>query len=437
VVSAVDARGSTAYGRVVSAVADLRSRARQLSFILRPAFRLGNRLGDPQIAYTIGTARSRVRGFDAPTFDSPVEMEWARSDLDVRHQFQLQSVFRPFRDARVLLFIYGRLQSGLPYTPIVGSDVNGDALPNDRAFVFDPARVSDPALADGMHALLTNAPSSVRRCLEQQLNQPAARNSCETPWTAALNLSLRLSGQQLLHLPRLDLTINFANPLGGIDQLAHGSAHLHGWGAPATPDPVLYTVHGFDPTTKQFRYEVNPRFGNTLPQSSTLRAPFRMTVTAALDLGRNITTQQLDRWLLPGRAGHPGERLSKDVLKRRLERQVPDPYAELLGQSDSLLLSKDQVARLKQVDARYSARMDSTWNSLATLLTGLPDRFDVSAAFHTWDTGIDDAWELTRQDIRRELPGILSAEQLATLGGLAGQLWKAPGRLHLRLSLPG
>ncbi len=437
VVSAVDARTSNAYGRVVSAVADLRSRARQLTFIVRPSIRLGNRIGDPLLAYTIGTARSRARGFDAPTFDSPVDAEWARSDLDVRHQFQLQTVFRPFGNFGVLLFIYGRLQSGLPYTPLVGSDVNGDALPNDRAFVFDPARATDPALADGMRALLTNAPASVQRCLARQLNQPASRDSCETPWTAALNLSLRLSGQQLLHLPRLDLTVNFANPLGGIDQLAHGSAHLHGWGAPATPDPVLYTVHGFDPATHSFRYEVNPRFGNSQPQSSTLRAPFRMTVTASLDLGRSIPAQQLDRWLLPGRAGHPGERIGKDALRRRLERQVPDPYAELLGQSDSLLLSKDQVARLKQVEARYTARMDSTWNTLATLLTGLPDRFDLSAAYRSWDSGIDDAWEVTRQDIRRELPGVLSAEQLATLGGWAGQLWRAPGRVHIRLSLPG
>src|SRR2546425_7254168 len=37
----------------------------------------------------------------------------------------------------------GRLTSGAPFTPVVGSDINGDGARNDRAFIFVPATAPD------------------------------------------------------------------------------------------------------------------------------------------------------------------------------------------------------------------------------------------------------------------------------------------------------
>ncbi len=434
-VSPVDARLSTAFGRVVSRVADLRSLSKQLTLTFRPTVSLNHRIGDPMIAYTLSSTRALQRGFDAATFDTPTTAEWARGDFDVRHQFVIQTVFRPFGDTRALVFLVGHVQSGLPFTPMVGSDVNGDGLANDRAFIFDPATAPDANVARDLRALISSASPGVRHCLERQLGRPAGRNSCSGPWTTQLNAGVRLSGEQLLHLSRLDFTLNLANISSGLDQLLHGNNHMHGWGAAASPDPTLYVVRGFDPTTQRFTYQVNPRFGVTLPALTTLRAPFRLTLDVHIDLGRSLPRQELNRWLLPGRNGHAGPRMNAATLRSRLERQVPDPYTELLGASDSLLLSAAQVGELRHVDSQYQHAMDSVWTNLADLLTSLPDDFDAAAAYRTMDAGIDDAWELTRQDVLAHLKQILSPDQLVTVGGWAGQLYRAPGRVHIRLFL--
>jgi hypothetical protein len=90
-------------------------------------------------------------------------VEWGRSDLERRHNVvgSLSWFVRPWLDLTSVV----RVSSGTPYTPRVGSDINGDGARNDRAFVFDPADVraaGDTALAkrhgaphrgdDGQHA---------------------------------------------------------------------------------------------------------------------------------------------------------------------------------------------------------------------------------------------------------------------------------------------
>jgi hypothetical protein len=326
------------------------------------------------------------------------------------------------------------LLSGLPYTPLVGSDVNGDGLANDRAFIFNPATVSDPSLAAGMRSLLATATPSVRHCLLSQLGTPAGRSSCEGPWTAALNASLRLSGEQLLHTPRMDVTINLANPLGGLDQLLHGQNDLHGWGTSALPDRTLYTVRGFDPSANRFLYDVNQRFGSTRPSSNTLRAPFRLTLDVSFDIARSIPEQQLERWLRPGRNGRPGNRPTAEDLLKRFQRTVPDAYAELLAQSDSLLVSDAQVAALQQAQNRYRARVDSLWRDLSGYIAGLEDHYDLEAASRRVDATTDDVWEFSRLDVQQQLTRILAPAQTTQLSGWAGILFRAHDRLHIRLA---
>ena len=430
------ARRSASFGQVTEIVSDLRSRSGQVVVDLRPYVPAALRpsFGDVDLSYTLTDIRAQQRGFDGATFGAPGSVEWARGDLDSRHQLLAQWVFRPLRDGRIITFASARIRSGLPFTPMVASDINGDGLANDRAFVFDPARVTDTALAAGLRALTSSAPKRLRECLTKQLSNAAGRNSCEGPWVASMNLGVRLSGQQLLHLPRADVTLNLTNPLGGLDQLLHGADHLRGWGAPAAPDPTLYTVRGFDPVSSQFRYLVNPRFGATSPATSTLRAPFRLTLDVAVDIARPVSEQQLDRWLQPGRSGRPGSKLTAIELTRRYERVVPDPYGELLQQSDSLLLSDIEAQQIQGVRVRYRARADSVWTRLGSFLGNLPDRYDFDEVAKRTDDTIDDVWEMTRRDVQDELPRILAPAQLALLNGWAGQLFRARDRLHIRLA---
>lgn len=439
-VSAVAARRAAGFGRVVDVVSDLRSQSTQAIVSLRPYIANAIRpyFGDVNIAYTLTDIRAQQRGFDGAAFGDPALREWARGDLDARHMFVAQWVFRPLGDGRLIAFMYGRAQSGLPYTPLVGSDVNGDGLANDRAFVFDPsAKNLDPSTAAGMASLLASSSSRVRDCLASQLGRAAGRNSCEGPWTTAMNIGVRMNGAQLLHTPRMDVTVNLANPLGGLDQLLHGANNLRGWGAPATPDRMLYTVRGYDPSASRFLYTVNPRFGSTNPSASTLRAPFRLTLDIQLDVARSLPEQQLDRWLRPGRAGQPGPRITAADFTRRYQRTVPDPYGELLQQSDSLLLSPAQVEQLQGVRTAYRTRVDAMWTDLGNYLGSLGDTYDFDAAAKRTDDTIDDIWEITRLDVQKNLGTILAPAQTALLGGWAGQLFRSRDRVHIRLSPRG
>jgi hypothetical protein len=252
-----------------------------------------------------------------------------------------------------------------------------------------------------------------------------------------MNIGLRMSGQQLLHTPRMDVSLNLTNPLGGLDQLLHGANDLHGWGAAAIPDRTLYTVRGFDPATNRFLYTVNPRFGSTRPSSTTLRSPFRLTLDVQVDIARSMPEQQLDRWLRPGRAGRSGTRVTAADFTRRYQRTVPDAYGELLQQTDSLLLSTAQAAQIQAVRTAYRSRIDAMWNDLGNYLGSLGDTYDFDAVVKRTDDTIDQIWEISRLDVQKNLSEILAPAQQTLLSGWAKVLFDARDRVHIRLSPRG
>ena len=434
-VSPSDARVSSHYARVVSARADGRSVSKQATLTISPNLASSN-FANFYVAggYTLSSIRALQRGFDATTFNSPAERTWTRGDLDARHQLLLQA---GYATNNITFTMLGRLQSGLPFTPVVSGDVNGDGIANDRAFVFDPARVGDPALAQGMRDLIASSPSSVRSCLSRQFSHPAAAASCEGPWTASLNTRLGFNGDGRRLSRRVNVGINLANPLGGLDQLIHGSNDLRGWGTASAPDPVLFNVRGWDPAMKRFQYSVNPRFGNTRPSATTLRAPFRLTLDVSVDIGRPTEEQQVDRWLKPGRDGRRGPKADVQDLKRRYERNVPDLYGLVLQQSDSLLLSREQAEALQKARAAYRVRLDSVWTTLSTYLAGLPDKYEPHDAYKHAEDAIDGAWELTRLDLKQNLPAILNPVQVQLIPSVIRTLVNSTGPVRIRLFIAG
>jgi hypothetical protein len=434
-VSPTDARVSNNYARVVSARGDARSVSKQGTIIISPNL-AGTGFSNFYVAgsYTLSSIRALQRGFDATTFGSPTERAWTRGDLDARHQLLLQA---GYATNNITFTMLGRLQSGLPFTPVVSGDVNGDGVANDRAFVFDPVRVADPSLAQGMRDLVASSPSSVRNCITRQFNRAAGSASCEGPWTATLNTRLGINGDGRRLSRRVNVGINLANPLGGLDQLLHGSNDLRGWGAAATPDPVLFNVRGWDPATKRFQYSVNPRFGNTRPSATTLRAPFRLTLDVAIDVGRPIEEQQVDRWLKPGRDGRKGLKADAQDLKRRYERNVPDLYNFVLQQSDSLLLSREQAEGIQKARAAYRINLDALWTRLADYLAALPDHYNSSEAYKRAEDAIDGAWEMTRVDLKENLPAILNPVQLQLLPSVVRSLVNSTGPVRIRVFIAG
>lgn len=429
-VATAQARVSPLFGHVIENVSNLTSRSKQVTVSLTPMLsRMSNWFLTAN--YTLGNTRALETGFDGSTFGNPNAREWARGDFDIRHQVLLQGGYS-FKT--VSLTFFGRLQSGLPFTPMIGGDVNGDGLANDRAFIFDPATLTDVSIASATTTLLSSSSQDVRDCLTRQMGHAAARNSCEGPWTTALNAELSYSGTMpITHQPG-SISLAFANPLGGLDQALHGANHLHGWGTAAYPDPLLYTPTGFDATSDRFKYVINPRFGNTNPNNVLLRSPFRVTLDVRLILGRPLPQQQINRWIKPGRGGRKGPKLSAVELERRYARSVPDPYPAILQQSDSLLLTRDQMEALQAADKGYLQRVDSVWTELSEYLASLPDQYSTAEALRRQEAAVADGWELTKLDVQRTLPTILSLIQLRLLPGEAAYLMKTKGKVGLRIA---
>src|SRR5206468_920795 len=107
-----------------------------------------------------------------------------------------------------------------------------------------------------------------------------------------------------------------------------------------SPDPVLYFVRGFDPSTRRFAYAVNPQFGKDRASIARLISPFRLSIDFSVDVGTPIRRQQFNSWVLPGRAGNGGNRLSEAELHTRFTTQALDIYQLVLRETDSLLLSR-------------------------------------------------------------------------------------------------
>jgi len=151
--------------------------------------------------------------------------------------------------------------------------VNGDGYNNDRAFVFRPG-LADAAVGDAMRTLLESGSASARDCLSSQLGHLAARNSCQ---------GVDVERQpQLLVQPDEDSPPAARHPLALGEQPARSRrpaaarrGSLRGWGQSLFPDQTLLYVRGFDPVSKVYKYEVNPRFGSTNPQFSQFRQPSR------------------------------------------------------------------------------------------------------------------------------------------------------------------
>ena len=292
---------------------DLRSHTRQLIFTVFPA--PGDALGrftQWQAAYALQDIREESRGFGGTTGGNPLDVQRTRGSFDVRHQVTFSFATRV--GSLFSVNTTARVASGTPFTPVVNGDINGDGFANDRAFI---PSAGDSATRAGMSALLAGASSRVRDCLEKQLGHIAARNSCEGPWTATMNAVLILNPERLGMQNRTQLSLSLTNVPAGLDALVHGSSRLQGWGQSAASDPTLLLVRGFDPSTNTFKYEVNPRFGDTRVSRSGVRNPFLITLEARVQLGRDFTRQAIDQTLSPGRT-RPGDRLNVQQLKNQL-----------------------------------------------------------------------------------------------------------------------
>ena len=185
---------------------------------------------------------------------------------------------------------------------------------------------------------------------------------------------------------------------------------MHGWGTAARPDPVLYTVRGFDPSTNRFQYVVNPRFGSTRPSETTLRAPFRVTLDVRVELGTPSREKYFRRFLEMSPLNRNHAPAPVDSLRQRLSRQVGSYYEYFIQLRDSLLLTREQVAAYQRADSVYQAKAGVVWQEMAVYVFVHRERPDLRDIAAKLDTAAARVWAIQRDEIPRLRAGLTPAQ---------------------------
>lgn len=371
-----DARVSQAFSRVSEYRSDLRQQTAQLSVRISPINRGVTRFSW-NAAYTLMNVREQVSGFSS-TAGNPIAVEWAQS---AQGPHQISYGFRYTFFKLVQLGWNGQFRSGTAYTPGIVGDVNGDGYSNDRAFIFNPANTPDAAFASSMQQLIDNSRGEARQCLMRQLGTIAKRNSCRGPWTTTGSMNLSIDRVKFRLPNRTSMQFSVTNPMGAMDLLLHGNGKLRGWGQNASPDPSLLYVRGFDATTKQYKYEVNQRFGASRPQFVQQRSPVSMTISFKVDLGPTRERQMLQQQFTSAMK-ETGDRRGWESNYRSMGASgISNPMSTILRSQDSLQLTALQADSIASMNRRYTYRTDSLWTPVARHFASLSNDYRIGTEY--------------------------------------------------------
>lgn len=417
-VSARDARRTDTLAQVLVNRSDLRSGSTQLKLRVTPLAPYGPL--SMSLAYVYLRQHEQTRGFGSgTTFRDPNRSAWRAGAQDGTHQF---TVNLSVATTNVSMQLFGRFQSGYRYTPLVAGDVNGDGLANDRAFIFDPNRSDDSAVAHGMSSLLTRAPRLARKCLLSQLGHAAADNSCRAPWTSSVNLLAQTRPGRVGISERVTISLYLTNVLSAADLLLHGERGARGWGQGLYADPVLLVPRGFDTNAARFFYGVNPRFGNNAAASAMIRNPFRVTLGISLELGPDRNRAAIDQLLrsvnVDESSGGASNAVTTTATGARLTRQLVQGtgvgLGTLLQYRDSIGFTAGQVDSVGAVQRRLVLQVETLAEPLAAYLVALGLRYDVKEAATRYRRYRE---SVVAAEVRavREVRSILTQEQLRRL----------------------
>lgn len=393
------------YGAVDAIVSDLTSTAVQTRVtVLPPA--VFNRLYF-SLDYVRSTLNYDQRGSRGSTAGDPMDVERV-SGAGAKHQFIAMTTTRV---GKVDLGIRLNLHSGTRFTPMVSSDLNGDGLANDRAFV--PGVASSPdALNEEFARFLSEAPTAVAKCLGQQVGVLANHNSCVGGWRAQLDLSADVRPPERLGLgSRLRVSVRFLNAGAALMRLAGLSgASAQGW---QQQDERLLFVTGFDPSAQRYQYRVNPAFGRALESGLGARAfpPFQVQLGVEIALGGRVSqtiTRQLG--LLP----EPGVKRDYASIQQALRGLMPSPAAKVLMLRDSLALDTKQQEVISQVDGRYMAKLDSLFEPAALVALEQQAGLNDAILMRAYAPMLEAAFAI-RLAARDEVLLALSKDQIAKL----------------------
>lgn len=198
-----------------------------------------------------------------PVQGDPRGLSWGPAANDFRHKLVLYGAAPEFFGGRLSFRAIG--QSGSPWSATVAQDINYDDVgvggsfgnQNDLAFVFDPAAAGlDPTLAAGMRTLLDSPGNSARGYLRDNIGEIAGRNAIRNPFVTQIDVRY---AQRLPSIrgQAVELTVDLFNAGSWLNKTWGGGGVRVVPGANQT----LLRVTGFDAATQNYRYAVNPTFG--------------------------------------------------------------------------------------------------------------------------------------------------------------------------------
>ncbi|HYV99373.1 MAG TPA: carboxypeptidase regulatory-like domain-containing protein [Gemmatimonadaceae bacterium] len=358
-------RISPEFSTVSSTISDLRGYNAQLSASLAPPNPLFRRRVSLSMGYTLAAGRSEARGSSrVGTTGDPFGKYWVPGSQPT-HSLRFTA------SGRVWWFNFGVtsfLYSGIPLTPLVSGDVNGDGVGNnDRAFIPDPATTRDTSLARQLNELIAHAPSTARSCITSQLGRMAGANSCHTPWQARLDLTASITPPSSWNYnDRFRITIGVMNASGalvralGLEETPFGQTSLS-----TTPNATLFYVTGFDPDARQFKYRVNQLFGQPSNYGSARRrfGPTQLQLGAEYKFGGPMLNPIARGLGLREGANKPP--LTDDERRLAVAGLKRDPATRARTTlRDALALTAEQQSELDALSTEYSARADSALTPL-------------------------------------------------------------------------
>jgi hypothetical protein len=363
-ISSGASRISPDFAVVSNILSDLRSYRAEFQASVAPPNPLFNRRVTLDLRYSLSTGRNEARGNSRiGTTGDPFARQWVLNSNPL-HTFRLTSTGR--LRAGFNFGINAFLYSGLPLTPMVNGDINGDGQSgNDRAFIPDPATVADPALASQLRELIAHAPSAARECITSQLGRMAAANSCRTPWQARIDVSASITPPSgWSYSDRLRLTFNMSNANGALVRALSLENTPFGQSPLSTNrNSTLLYVTGFDPATSQFTYRVNQLFGQPSNFGSARRkfAPTQLYLGLEYVFGGPVLNP-ISRGL--GLREPANQKPLTDEQRRQaIAKLKKDPVAPYVAM-DSLALSPDQRSQFDALSREYHARADTALTPL-------------------------------------------------------------------------
>ena len=363
-ISSGASRVSPDFATVSSLVSDLRGYRMELRASLVPPNPLLNRRLSFNLSYIMNAGSTEARGNSRiGTTGDPYVKQWVPISNPL-HTFRLTSAGRFWGfNVGVTTNVY----SGIPFTPLVNGDINGDgSTGNDRAFIPNPASLADTSLARQFSELIANAPGAARKCLTSQQGRMAGANACRTPWQVRFDLNASLTPPSgWSYSDRLRFTFNLSNANGalvramGLEDTPLGQQPLS-----TNVNSTLFYVTGFDPNTNQFRYRVNQLFGQPGNYGSARRkfAPTQLHLGVEYVFGGPVLNP-IARGL--GLREPASERPLTDEQRRAaVARLKRDPTVLFLTPRDSVKLSPEQVTQLQEISAEYNEKADQALTPL-------------------------------------------------------------------------